>query len=80
MAEQTKNTAAAKQDDRVELYIPKGSAHDEPNLFIGINGVSYLLPKGKTSLVPKAVAAEYYRSMKAANRQDENIDKLLSKQ
>lgn len=79
MAE-TKVTEAKAKDDRVELFIPKGSALDEPNLFIGINGVSYLLPKGKTSLVPKEVAAEYYRSVKAAGRQDEIIEKMLSQQ
>lgn len=66
-----------KKDNRVELYIPKGAAHDDPNLFIGINGVSYLLPKGHTSLVPPEVKAEYERSVKAQIKQDQNIDKML---
>lgn len=65
------------KDDRVEVFIPKGYANDEPNLFVSVNGVNYLLPKGKKSLVPAHIAAEIERSKKAAEKQDENIDKML---
>ena len=65
------------KDDRVEVFIPKGYANDEPNLFVSVNGVNYLLPKGKKSLVPPHIAAEIERSKKAAEKQDENIDKML---
>lgn len=70
-------TAERPADDRVEVFIPKGSANEEPNLFVGINGVNYLLPKGRTSQVPRRVAAEVELSLKAQSRQDENMDKLL---
>lgn len=70
-------TVTPPEDDRVDIYIPKGSANEEPNLFVGINGVNYLLPKGKTSKVPKCVAKEVALSLKAQSRQDENMDKLL---
>lgn len=69
--------AQAKKDERVDLFIPKGAANDEPNLFISVNGVGYLLPKGKTSKVPPYVKAEYDRSVAAQNTMDEHVDELL---
>ena len=65
-------------EERVEVFIPKGSGKDEPNLFVGINGVNYLLPKGKTSQVPPAVARELELSRKAQQRQDARIDELTA--
>lgn len=79
--------AAAKADpeapavlveERVDIFVEKGYANDEPNLLIAVNGVNYLLPKGKTSKVPKHVAAEYYRSRKAQQHLDEQVDKMLA--
>lgn len=64
-------------DERVDLFVDKGYANDEPNLIIGINGVTYVLPKGKTSKVPKFVADEYYRSKKAEQALDETVSKML---
>ena len=66
-------------EERVEVFIPKGGAREEPNVFVGINGVNYLLPKGQTSLVPPEVAEELERARKAQQRQDKNIDKMLGK-
>ena len=71
-----KNTASA-QETRVEIFIPKGNANDEPNLFVGVNGKNYLLPKGKKSLVPPEVAYEVNRSIEAQERLDATIDKML---
>lgn len=70
-------TAAEKKDKRVALTIPRGAANDEPNVFISVNGVGYLLPKGKTSMVPPFVKAEYDRSVAAQNKMDEHVDELL---
>lgn len=61
----------------VEVFVPKGFANEEPNLFVSVNGVNYLLPKGKKSKVPAHIAAEIERSRRAAQTQDENIDKML---
>ena len=66
-----------KVDTRVELFIPKGQVNDDPNFFISVNGVNYLLPRGKKSMVPPHIKAEYERSVKAQERMDENIDKML---
>ena len=71
------NTTVAPVDDKVEIHVPKGYANDELNLLICINGVNYLLPRGKTSKVPRAVAEEFYRSQKAQAKLDEQVDKLL---
>ena len=68
----TKATTVAK-DDRVEVYIPRISGNTDPNLVIVINGKNYVLPRGKKSLVPKAVAAEYERSVKAQHKVDNAI-------
>ena len=64
-------------DGKVELFVPKGYANDEPNLLISINGVNYLLPKGKTSMVPQHVADEFHRSQKAQAAMDQRVDEML---
>ena len=72
---ETNTTAPA--DERVEIQVPKGYANDEPNLLISVNGVNYLLPKGKTSKVPKFIADEFYRSQKAQEAMDKRVDEML---
>ena len=62
------------ENKRVEVFIPRGADREDPNLFVGINGVNYLLPRGKKSLVPKAVADEIVRSDLAAERFYESVD------
>ena len=68
----TTNTAAS----RVEVSVPRGPERGDPNVFIGINGMSYLLPRGKTSSVPPEVAAEFYRAERARDHLDETMDAL----
>lgn len=66
-------------EKRVEVFIPKPYANEEPNLLVGVNGVNYLLPRGKKSLVPKAVADEVERSRRAQNLLDQRMDAMLGK-
>ncbi len=63
---------ATKQtnDERVEVLIPRGGEREDPNLYVGVNGVGYLLPRGKKSLVPDCVAAEIARSERARDAMD----------
>ena len=68
---------AASKDDKVEVFIPKGFGNEDPNYFVSVNGVNYVLPRGKTSRVPAAIAAEINRARKAQEKQDENVDKML---
>ena len=70
-------TPKTPKDNRVAIFVPKGYANDEPNLFISVNGVNYLLPKGKKSLVPAHIAAEFYRSQAAQNKLDETVEQML---
>ena len=64
------------EDKRIEVFIPRGADREDPNLFVGVNGVNYLLPRGKKSMVPKAVADEIARSDLAAERFYESVDGL----
>ena len=74
---ESEGAEADTADERVEIFVPKGYANDEPNLMIGVNGVNYLLPKGKTSKVPKEIAEEFYRSQKAQEALDKHVDEML---
>ncbi len=68
---------ANENNKRVEIFVPKGYANDEPNLLISVNGENYLLPKGKTSKVPQFIADEFYRSQKAQEALDKHVDEML---
>ena len=78
MATKNEKTAEIKEE-RVEIFVPKGSAHDEPNLLISVNGKNWLLPRGKTSKVPPVVAYEFRRSQRAQERLDAKMDELAAK-
>ena len=76
MANETAKKSSAREGYE-DIYIDKGASEDEPNLFVGINGVNYILPKGKTASVPAHVAAEIRRSKRAQEIRDENSEKLI---
>ena len=61
-------------DKRIEVFIPRGGDRADPKFFVGINGVNYLLPRGKKSMVPAAVAAEIERSDRASDRLYQSMD------
>ena len=61
---------------RIEVSVPRGAEREDPNLFVGINGMSYLLPKGKKSQVPPEVAWEIERSESARDALDVTMDSL----
>lgn len=64
-------------EEKVEIFVPRGYANDEPNLLISVNGVNYLLPRGKSSKVPKFVADEFYRGQRAQQALDEKQAQML---
>ena len=78
MSAKTETKVEKIKEELEEITIPRGYANDEPNLIVGVNGVTYLLPRGKTSKVPKHVAAEIRRSWKAQETMDQRIDEMLS--
>ena len=53
---------------------------EDPNYPIGINGKMWLLPKGKTSMVPRYVADAFNQAEAAKGTQIENQAKLLEHQ
>ena len=63
-------------EDKIEVFIPRGDRNSDPNKYVSVNGNNYLLPKGKTSLVPKCVADEIERANYAQRMLDESIDAL----
>ena len=69
--------APANAEEKVEIYIPKGQANEDPNFLISVNGVNYLLPRGRKSMVPAFVAAEYNRSVEAQEALDQKMEELL---
>lgn len=71
--------AAAPKEERVALFIDYPRPNEDPNEFIGINGKIYILPKGKTSMVPPEVKEEYDRAQRAKNKQHENARKMAEK-
>lgn len=65
-----------RTEERVEIYIERGAANDEPNLLVSVNGYNCLLPKGKISRVPKSIAEEIQRSRRAQQKLYETMDAL----
>lgn len=62
----------AETAKRVDIFIPRAASNrEDPNLYVGINGVNYVLPKGKTSKVPDFVAEEIRRADAAAIYMDD---------
>lgn len=75
----TNKTENANKENYVELYVESGYAKDDPNEFISVNGVNYVLPKGETSMVPPCVKYEYERSRRAKGIQRRNSEEMLKK-
>ena len=71
--------AEKKNDGMAEVFIPRESANQDPNYFVGINGINYILPRGKKSKVPEEVAFEINRSLDAKEAMYEARDALKAK-
>ena len=69
-------TETPKAPEKKEIFIERGSANEEPNLQVCVNGVMYLLPRGKTSTVPMPVYNEIMRSRRAREMQDQRMEEL----
>lgn len=62
-----------------KVLVPRRSLKEEPTLFVAINGVSYLIPKGKEVEVPCFVAEEIRRSQAAEEAYFATVDELSVK-
>ena len=67
-----------KKEAREEIFIPRALDGEERSLFVSVNGVNYLLPKGVTSKVPMAVAQEIRRAWKAQNAWDDRAEAMAA--
>lgn len=74
-----KTNVKAPKEERVEVFVPKGVANDDPNLYVSINGENFLLPKGQVSLVPPHIKAAIERSYGAQAFQEKRSNSLIEK-
>ena len=51
--------------EKVKITLPRARHGEAEDLFVSINGVNYLVPKGKQTEVPVEVAEEIKRSQAA---------------
>lgn len=65
-----------ESSELVEVFIPRSDANKDPNFFVAVNGKTYILPRGKASKVPFAVAAEIRRAQAAEDAMYEAKAKL----
>lgn len=75
------NTTAgetAENDGLVEITIPRGQSNEDPNYFVSVNGVNYLLPRGKKSRVPPHIAAEINRARAAEEAYFRKQEELIA--
>jgi hypothetical protein len=55
---------------KVEVFIPRARGNEDPNFFVAVNGVNYVLPRGKRVMVPAHIADEIKRAEKAQEAWD----------
>lgn len=67
------------ENERVKVTIPRARKGEDPNFFVGINGVNYILPKGQTSEVPPEVLYEIERAKAAEDYMYDASDALKAK-
>lgn len=67
----------ASKEGYVNLFIERIPGDEDPQVMIGLNGKNYLIPKGKTVQVPKAVADEYHRAMAAHGYSMDHIEGMI---
>lgn len=62
---------------KVKITLPKARGSEPRELLVGINGVNYLIPKGKQVEVPDFVAEEVKRAEAAEEFMDNQKDEML---
>ena len=70
------NAAVVEESGRVKISLPRARKGEDENLLVGINGVNYIIPKGKEVDVPAFVAEEVARSQKADDFMHDRAEEL----
>jgi len=66
-------------NEKEKITLPRARKGEADSLFVGINGVNYIVPKGKAVEVPKAVAEEIRRSQAAEDMGFAAAEALMAK-
>lgn len=61
--------------EKTTVHVQRGQVSDEEHIIVGINGKTFLLPKGKDVTVPYEVKLEMHRAQRA---EDEQISRQIS--
>lgn len=70
--------AEKNEAKKVKIRLDRARGSEPKELYVAVNGVNYLVPKGKEVEVPEFVAEEIKRSEAAALFMDEEKERLLA--
>ena len=70
---------AKAESEAKNVFLPRAAKGEDQNFYVFINGVSYIIPRGKNVEVPDFVAAEINRSIEAENKFWETSESLKAK-
>ena len=59
-AKKTTKAAVTAGENRVDTFIPRGQANEEPDLLIAVNGVNYQMPNKDRKPFEEVVSFEKY--------------------
>lgn len=74
-------TAEKEEDDlnaMVKIKVPRLPGSDRQDMFVGVNGNTWLIQRGKTVEVPKYVALVIQESIDAREAADEKLERIVS--
>ena len=71
-----KDVSKIYYSERVTVKLPRPRGGEDKRLFVGVNGIGYLIERGKEVEVPRAVAEVIERSEEQANINFENSEAL----
>ena len=75
-----KKTVEPAKEGRVTVTVPRARKGEAEDLFVCLNGVNYLIPKGKAVQVPPEVAAEIERAQAAEEAYHDAAEELQNRQ
>ena len=75
-----KKTVEPVKEGRVTVTVPRARKGEAEDLFVCLNGVNYLIPKGKAVQVPPEVAAEIERAQAAEEAYHDAAEELQNRQ
>lgn len=73
------NTVKNATDERVDVFVPRGGAHEDANLYVCINGREFLIPRGQSSNVPVYVKEAIDCLFRTQDYQEKHSQDLIEK-